>query len=294
MKLRRWIPAIAVARLVLPVFGGDVLVGGGDLQLSGLLEADLTVIAPGAVLTGDGRIAGDLRVEGDVAPGQGGVGTQTIAGAVAFVSGSRFLCEIAPAAPDRLNATGPVTGTAAVQVFPGLGVIPVGEIIVSGAPASDYAGFSPADAYTWQLTTTGGMDLALTDLRGDTDADGLPDWWEMAHFQNSRTNAAPTGNPDEDPADNLREYGANTDPGDGGSFLRLTDCRQTVANSPVLTWTTAPGRRYAVMRSTNLLAADHATDAVVTAYAQPENVWTGAPETGQSATYWISVQENVP
>ena len=247
-------------------------------------------------MSGSGRLVGDLRVGGDLAPGGVGVGTQTVAGAVAFVAGSRFLCDAAGHEElDRLDAAGSVAGTTTVHVASAAGAIPVGQIVVAGAPASDYSGFSAADAYTWRLAPTNSLDLALTHLRGDTDADGLPDWWEMAYFQNSRTAAAPDGNPDGDPALNRDEYGANTDPGDDESFLHLTDIRRAATNSSVLTWTTAAGRRYAVMSSTNLTqTAATATDAVVTSYAEPLNVWTGATESGQAATYWISAEENAP
>ncbi len=44
----------------------------------------------------------------------------------------------------------------------------------------------------------------------DTDGDGLPDAWELAHFGNLAQIA--TGNPDGDAFDNLAEYSAGTDP----------------------------------------------------------------------------------
>ena len=247
-------------------------------------------------MSGNGRLVGDLRVEGDLAPGGGGVGTQTVAGTVAFVAGSRLLCDAAGHEElDRLEATGPVSGATTVHVSPAPGAIPVGQIIVAGAPDSDYAAFAAADAYTWRLAATNSLDLALTHLRGDTDADGLPDWWEMACFLDSRTAAAPDGNPDEDPATNLDEYRANTDPGDGDSFLRLTSVSRTADNAAVLAWTTAAGRRYAVVRSTNLTSATAAATATVTTtYAEPLNTWTGATESGQAATFWISAEENAP
>lgn len=50
----------------------------------------------------------------------------------------------------------------------------------------------------------------------DTDGDGLPDAWEMAHFGSLSQTA--TGNPDGDSANNLAEYTAGTDPMDPASF----------------------------------------------------------------------------
>lgn len=296
MSSRWWILFGAMGGWVLTAGGSDIVVGGGEWQLAGAVECDRLTIKPGAILTGSGRLDGDLRVEGDVSPGRNGIGTQTVGGAVLFVPGSRYLCDAAGHENlDRLAAAGAVGGTAVVHVVPASGAIPVGQIIVSGAAASDYSGFSAADAHAWRLAPTNSLDLALTHLRGDTDGDGLPDWWEMAYFQNSRTNATPTGNPDEDPALNIDEYGANTDPGDSDSFLHLTAIRRGDTDVPVLTWTTAAGRRYAVIRSTNLaLSGAAATSAVVTAYAQPLNVWTGAVAGSRIASYWITAEENVP
>jgi hypothetical protein len=45
----------------------------------------------------------------------------------------------------------------------------------------------------------------------DTDADGIPDWWEMEHFGGA-TNALPSADSDSDGLDNLSEYQAGTDP----------------------------------------------------------------------------------
>ena len=299
MTTRRWIPLMvgfAAGGLASSVLGSDVVVGGGEWQLAGQVECGQLVVGTGSVLTGNGKIVGDLIVAGDFSPGGGAVGTQTVAGAATFAAGSRFLCDAAILETlDRLDVAGPVIGATTVHVFPAAGAVPVGQIVVVGSPASDYSGFSAADAYTWRLAPTNSLDLALTHLRGDTDGDGLPDWWEMAYFENSRTAAVPDGNPDEDPALNRDEYVANTDPGDGDSFLHLTDIRRAAPNISALTWTTAAGRRYAVMSSTNLaLPGAAATSAVVTSYAEPLNVWTGATESGQAAMFWISAEENAP
>ena len=296
MSSRWWILFGAMGGWALAAGGSDVIVGGGEWQLAGAMECARLTIESGATLTGSGRLDGDLRVAGDVSPGRNGTGTQTVGGAVLFVPGSRYLCDAAGHEDlDRLAAAGAVGGTAVVHVVPASDAIPVGQIIISGAAASDYSGFLAANAHAWRLAPTNSLDLALTDLRGDTDGDGLPDWWEMGYFQNDRTAAAPAGNPDGDPALNIDEYGANTDPGDGNSFLHLTAIRRADADAPVLTWTTAAGRRYAVVRSTNLaLPGAAATSAVVTTYAQPLNVWTGAVADGRTVSYWITAEENVP
>jgi hypothetical protein len=268
----------------------------GSLQLSGKLESQEVIIGPAATLRGDGLIHGDLRVDGTVAPGSGGVGTQTVEGAASFMPGSHFLCDVAShTALDRLNVTGTVSGAAAVEVSLIPGAIPVGQVIIVGGPASDFASFYAPDAYTWRLGTTGSVSLTLTHLRGDTDADGLPDWWEMAYFSGSRTAAAPTGDGDVDHVINRDEYGANTDPGNSGSYLRLTKLRRPSASLSVVTWSTAPGRRYAVLRTTNFMnSACTVTSAQLNAYTMPEHSWTNPAEAGRSALYWITAEEDTP
>ncbi len=62
---------------------------------------------------------------------------------------------------------------------------------------------------------TNGIALVLHDA--DTDADGLPDWWELQYFSNLTQNA--TGDFDGDGVNNLQEYLAGTSPTNAASKL---------------------------------------------------------------------------
>lgn len=70
----------------------------------------------------------------------------------------------------------------------------------------------------------------------DTDADGLPDWWEQKYFGNLTAQSG-TGDPDSDGLTNLREYAAGTNPndsdtdGDGLSDSQEVDTYGTDPNS---------------------------------------------------------------
>ncbi len=86
--------------------------------------------------------------------------------------------------------------------------------IVDARPMSD------AEVYPWTADRTiDDDDFAQANLGQvkyafsfdfDRDADGLPDWWEMARFGN--LNQDHDDNPDADPMDNLAEYKAGTSP----------------------------------------------------------------------------------
>ena len=88
----------------------------------------------------------------------------------------------------------------------------------------------------------------------DTDGDGIADAWEYAHFGNLTT-ANATSNFDGDPATDLQEYLADTNPTDATSYLRITAFSTASNGSPnALTWTSALTRCYHIHESVSLIA----------------------------------------
>jgi hypothetical protein len=82
---------------------------------------------------------------------------------------------------------------------------------------------------------------------GDTDADGLPDWWERFYFNNDTT-AARLADPDGDHHTNFEEFLAGTDPLDRRSILSITEIR-TASNSAVIRWSSVPSHTYSLWKA---------------------------------------------
>ncbi len=92
----------------------------------------------------------------------------------------------------------------------------------------------------------------------DTDGDGLPDTWEIAHGlkpDSATGSQGALGDPDQDGVSNLEEYLANTDPQDPVSLLRL---RLSLAggNRVRLEWPIVPGNSYLLEATTGLGDSD--------------------------------------
>ena len=86
----------------------------------------------------------------------------------------------------------------------------------------------------------------------DSDADGLPDDWELIHF--GQLTAAPADDPDQDNATNLQEYVAGTNPLAAASALRL-ECVRAPGGKLQLWFSMAPDRAYSVQATEELGSA---------------------------------------
>ncbi len=112
-----------------------------------------------------------------------------------------------------------------------------------------------AQGNTRTTVTTNSFRLAYH-TGGDTDRDGIPNEWEIAHF-GSFTGAVATANPDGDWMNNLQEYIADTLPTNAASHLVNWIVSADAPQAGVLELPspvpTSPNRRYDVWWSTNLV-----------------------------------------
>jgi len=85
---------------------------------------------------------------------------------------------------------------------------------------------------------------------GDSDGDGLPNWWEAEHF-GGVTNAVPSIDSDGDGQTNWEEYISGMDPADPDSFFVITT-HENGAVGYIIRWDAIPSRVYGVHWASNM------------------------------------------
>jgi hypothetical protein len=84
---------------------------------------------------------------------------------------------------------------------------------------------------------------------GDTDDNGLPDWWELKYF-GVLTGTDPNADPDHDGASNLFEYLTGTNPTNANSYFHIVGL---TPGSPTKIFVTCePGKFYTLQRADDL------------------------------------------
>jgi hypothetical protein len=85
---------------------------------------------------------------------------------------------------------------------------------------------------------------------GDTDGNGLPDWWELKYF-GVLTGTDPNADPDHDGSSNLLEYLTGTNPTNASSYFHIT--RLTPGSPNKIFVYCAPGYFYTLQRADDLV-----------------------------------------
>lgn len=279
----------ATVRAGLEVNTGSLLIRGGKL------ESDALQINDGASLYGNGTlVAPSILLDGITAPcGEYPAETGTLSFDGPVELAGLYLCKAnANADVDLLSASGAFSGAALVQMETNNGAIPLDQPIISGSALSDMTGFTLVSGQQpfFQLTESGSKNLLVTDLTGDTNTNGIPDWWEN-HYFGGRTNGTAAADADGDQADNLNEYGAGTDPTNAASCFAIAQFEvRAVDSGTIIRWNSVAGKTYAIERTTNLLTAAFAPVFTNIAATPPSNTWTNLGASAAALYYRIVVE----
>lgn len=294
---RFWLHGAATVVITAAAARGSLLqLEGGGFEANGALTVDGLTVNAGAVLSGAGGITGPSSVAGTLAPGcdaQGGAGLLQFGASLAFLPGSVLACHAAShTAISGVEAAGVVSGSAQVRLSKAPGAIPLGQPIVRGGPGTTYAAFRVADAGAaqWQLLSADGRNLLVSDLVGDSNSNGLPDWWEVDNF-GGRTNGNAAADSDRDGMDDGDEYVAGTCPTNAGSRLCVEVVAMPVSNRFVIAWPSVSNRVYVVQGATDLASGFGATLANGIPATPPLNRYTNEITGTAMRFYRIGIQQ---
>jgi hypothetical protein len=125
----------------------------------------------------------------------------------------------------------------------------------------------------------------------DTDANGLPDWWELQYFGHL-TGTDPNADADHDGMSNLAEWLAGTNPTNASSCLRLMALPSGNTNVFVVNWPSVAGKYYRLERATNLLTGFNSVVQTNIAATAPTNTETDpAVLPGNTRFYRVGVEQ---
>ncbi len=255
-------------------------------------------IAQTGVLGGNGTITANVTNLGRIAPGAS-PGRLDIVGGLVLNSSSELRLEVGGSAPGSqfdlvtVSAGTALGGTLSVGLTNNFQTTMTNgtsfTVLTSGTPLTGaFANVASGGTLTtidgharFTVLYAGSTAVRLTNLEIlDTDADGLPNWWEDLYGLNKNSAADASLDPDGDRASNLNEFRAGTAPNNAASVFRINALNREPGGVRI-SWTTVGGRSYRLQ--TNVLTS---TGSLTTNFADLSPL-IGAAGTGESVTNFL-------
>lgn len=223
----------------LSVANGRLYIAGVDGTLRSYLVTDNSADLAVSITSSDGAAIGGSNL----------VYTVQVTNRSSRASTDVALTDDLPAAVTRLSVV-PSQGTwtqVSQSVTCEFGTIPANAtatavIAVRPLAAGVIVNTATVQAMTPDFALANNSATSTVTIPVDHDNDGLPDAWEMAHFNSTNhPQGSPSADPDGDGFTNLQEWIAGTNPLDPHSTVRILAIERTASNYVVVTWQTSGG-----------------------------------------------------
>jgi hypothetical protein len=199
----------------------------------------------------------------------------------------------APAAPGSVLAirrsgqtNAPLASASVPLLEPGRLAQVVLDLPAGAHPAGSASYTVTADdtSLTGDVNTNNNAATFVVHLTLDSDGDGIPDDWELAHGLNPNDPADAALDPDGDGVSNLAEYVARTNPRDRTSFLRMASVGAGGGGIQI-SWASEANRLFTVQRSSNLRTGfTNIVQQVLS--TSPESTWLDATATNAGPYFY--------
>ena len=281
------------------IFGGvtalrasEVVVNGGRLILGNQLYCGRLIVSDGASLEGRGHVQGAASIHGRIRPGFSSNDTAVLRfNSLSLGTSSVYECSVeSDGSTDCLypGYLAEADGQLVVQVIGA--AQPYQQAVVANAGHTQFDTLQSLLPEGWCLFTNAATEsLCLTDGTLDTDADGLPDWWEESWFS-GRDTAEGDADADQDGMDNRTEFVAGTSPVDAASRLFLWGHADDQTSAFVGRWPSVENRTYTVWITDDLGGKPFELYAENIDATPPFNVFTNDSPTGSAVYYRIGVR----